>query len=229
MDPNDGTKSFLLGMRGSALSIAAVHEGVPILGVILAFGYPDDDGDLVAWAERGGSLLRNGKSVATRLAGGSLTRASIVLVSPDADKNPEANLECCAPARFRAMPSIAYRLAPAAAGDAAATLARSDGARKDVLEWVTHGPRGDIVDLYTTLAWELICLEVGKLKVRLRDPQIVALVHAGGVGQPDGISYSAYYRPRNQASSDIILGGVDGTRTRFKRVLQVCDGALLFV
>ncbi len=29
------------------------------------------------------------------------------------------------------------------------SLARSDGARKDVLEWVTHGPRGNIVDLYT--------------------------------------------------------------------------------
>lgn len=45
------------------------------------------------------------------------------------------------------------------------TLARSDGARKDVLEWVTHGPRGDIVDLYTTLPWEALCAEVAKLRI----------------------------------------------------------------
>ena len=31
------------------------------------------------------------------------------------------------------------------------SLALADGARKDVLRWITHGPEGDIVDLYTTL------------------------------------------------------------------------------
>ncbi len=49
------------------------------------------------------------------------------------------------------------------------TLAREDGARKDILEWVTHGPRGDIVDLYTTLPWSLLCEEVGKLRIELRE------------------------------------------------------------
>jgi hypothetical protein len=38
-----------------------------------------------------------------------------------------------------------------------------------VLEWVTHGPRGDIVDLYTTLPWEALCAEVAKLRISLRD------------------------------------------------------------
>jgi integrase len=33
------------------------------------------------------------------------------------------------------------------------SLALADGARNDVLRWVTHGPDGDIVDLYTTLPW----------------------------------------------------------------------------
>ncbi len=41
----------------------------------------------------------------------------IVFVSQDADKNPEANAECVHPARFIALPSIAYRLARVAVGD----------------------------------------------------------------------------------------------------------------
>ena len=30
------------------------------------------------------------------------------------------------------------------------TLAQVDGARKDILEAISHGPRGDIVSVYTT-------------------------------------------------------------------------------
>jgi hypothetical protein len=33
---------------------------------------------------------------------------------------------------------------------------------------VTHGPRGNIVDLYTTLPWELLCDQVGKLRIDVR-------------------------------------------------------------
>ncbi len=47
------------------------------------------------------------------------------------------------------------------------TLARTDGARADVLEVVTHGPRGSIVDVYTSLPWSLLCGEVGKLRLGL--------------------------------------------------------------
>src|SRR5579883_94410 len=41
------------------------------------------------------------------------------------------------------------------------SLARADGARKDILETVTHGERGDIMDSYTTLPWPAVCEEVG--------------------------------------------------------------------
>ncbi|NJK31968.1 MAG: radical SAM protein [Deltaproteobacteria bacterium] len=37
-------------------------------------------------------------------------------------------------------------------------------ARKDVLERVTHGHRGDIVDMYTEVPWALLCEEVAKLR-----------------------------------------------------------------
>src|SRR5438445_13438757 len=47
-----------------------------------------------------------------------------------------------------------------------------------VLEWVTHGPRGNIVDLYTTLPWELLCEEVGKLRIDLRTGKVIAFPKA---------------------------------------------------
>ncbi|MBL6974753.1 MAG: hypothetical protein ISR64_03385 [Deltaproteobacteria bacterium] len=49
-------------MRGSAVSVGLVRSGVPVLGVVYAPTYPDDRGDLIAWAE-GLPLTRNGKDV----------------------------------------------------------------------------------------------------------------------------------------------------------------------
>jgi len=122
VDPNDGTRDYLEGRRGSAVSIGLVDQGRPVLGVVFAFAYPDDDGDLFAWAEGQGPLLRNGRPVAPVLAAG-LGPADVVLVSSTGDRDPEANLVCVEPARFRTVPSIAHRLALVAAGEAAATSA----------------------------------------------------------------------------------------------------------
>lgn len=47
------------------------------------------------------------------------------------------------------------------------SLARTDGARKDILELCTHTPlKGSAIDLYTTFPWEALCEEVLKLKVQ---------------------------------------------------------------
>ncbi len=125
VDPNDGTSSYLKGSHGSAVSIAALENGVPVLGVVYAFSYPDDDGDLIAWA-RGCPLTRNGETLSVDLSGGKLDAACnpppIVFVSQDADKNPLANAACVHPARYIALPSIAYRLARVAAGDGVAAV-----------------------------------------------------------------------------------------------------------
>ena len=51
------------------------------------------------------------------------------------------------------------------------TLARRDGARADILEAITHGPRGDIINIYTTLPWDLLCEEVAKLKILQQGPK----------------------------------------------------------
>jgi ADP-ribosylglycohydrolase/fructose-1,6-bisphosphatase/inositol monophosphatase family enzyme len=126
VDPNDGTSAYLKGWRGSAVSIALLRKGVPVLGVVYAPTYPDDNGDLFAWAEGCGPVTRNGKPVTTNLADKDLKGGddvpAIVFISQDADKNPAANAACAAPERFIAMPSIAYRLALVAAGEGVAAV-----------------------------------------------------------------------------------------------------------
>jgi ADP-ribosylglycohydrolase/fructose-1,6-bisphosphatase/inositol monophosphatase family enzyme len=119
VDPNDATRDYLLGRRGSSVSIGLVREGRPVLGVVYAFAYPDDRGDLFAWAEGCGPLRRNGAPSAVRPPD-VLTPLDVVLVSSGADRDPAMNLRCVDPARYRALPSIAHRLALFAAGDAGA-------------------------------------------------------------------------------------------------------------
>ena len=119
VDPNDGTRDYLAGRRGSAVSIGLVDRGRPVLGVVFAFGYPDDAGDLLTWAEGCGSLLRNGAAVSFTVPS-KLGPTDLVLVSSKGDRDPEGNLDCVRPARYRTVPSIAYRLAALAAGEAAA-------------------------------------------------------------------------------------------------------------
>lgn len=119
VDPNDGTAAFLHGRRGAAVSIALLRGREPVLGVVFAYAYPDDDGDLIAWAEGEGPITRNGAPVSWSLAGAGLA-GNVVAISHAADGAPLPNAKCVAPARYLAMPSIAYRLALAAAGDAVA-------------------------------------------------------------------------------------------------------------
>ena len=56
------------------------------------------------------------------------------------------------------------------------SLARSDGAAKDILRWGTHGRDGDIMDAYSEIEWQKLCAEVGKLKVTMsREARVVPL------------------------------------------------------
>ncbi|HVO09553.1 MAG TPA: inositol monophosphatase family protein [Vicinamibacteria bacterium] len=121
VDPNDGTRDYLQGRRGSAVSIGLVRDGVPRLGVVFSFAYPDDAGDLFAWAEGCGPLTRNGRALPARLPA-ALGALDVVLLSSAADRRLEGNLACVAPARCRTLPSIAHRLALVAAGEAVAAV-----------------------------------------------------------------------------------------------------------
>ena len=120
VDPNDGTRDYLVGRRGSAVSIGLVADGRPVVGVVFAFGYPDDRGTMVTWAEGLGPVVRDGAAVTVKVPA-ALAASDVVLVSSKGDRYPEGNLRCAAPARYRTLPSIAHRLALVAAGEAAAT------------------------------------------------------------------------------------------------------------
>jgi ADP-ribosylglycohydrolase/fructose-1,6-bisphosphatase/inositol monophosphatase family enzyme len=118
VDPHDGTAATKDLIRGGAVSVALVWQGRPVLGVVYAFAAPDDTGDLFTWAEDTDPLRRNGAVVTRPTPPVELTPHTVVAVSHEAARCPRANQSCVAPARVLAMPSIAYRLALAAVGEA---------------------------------------------------------------------------------------------------------------
>jgi hypothetical protein len=61
-----------------------------------------------------------------------------------------------------------------------ALLPAQPSARKDILRWVTHGPTGDIMDVYTTLPWDTLCAEVNKLRVEIREGRVLELRQVSG-------------------------------------------------
>lgn len=116
VDPMDGTRAFEEGHRGPCVSIALLRNGTPVLGVVYAFSWPDDGGDLFAWAEGMPSLVRNGCPVSYEPEGIAGTFA----VSQHADRMPRTNAELVLPYRYRPIASIALRQALVAAGEALA-------------------------------------------------------------------------------------------------------------
>jgi fructose-1,6-bisphosphatase/inositol monophosphatase family enzyme len=122
VDPQDGTKAFGEGRRGSAVSVGLLHRGVPVLGVVFAPTSPDRGPDMIAWAEGCPAILRNGAPVVHALADADLTPGAIVLLNHTSGLRPLTASGRVAPAGFVPMPSIAYRLARIAVGDAVATM-----------------------------------------------------------------------------------------------------------
>jgi ADP-ribosylglycohydrolase/fructose-1,6-bisphosphatase/inositol monophosphatase family enzyme len=121
VDPHDGTRAFLEGRRGSAISVGLLRGGVPVLGVVYAPTSPDRGPDMIAWAE-GNAITRNGVPVSIDLGRRALTEGDVVFLNHGAGQRPVWNSVACAPARFMPLPSIAYRLARVAVGDGIATV-----------------------------------------------------------------------------------------------------------
>ena len=122
VDPHDGTFEFTAGRRGSAISVALVREGTPVLGVVHAPDAPDRGPDTIAWAEGAGPLQRNGKPVQSDLSRQELSPGKFVWATASSAWRPGIWSRVAMPARYIAMPSIAYRLARVAAGDGIATV-----------------------------------------------------------------------------------------------------------
>lgn len=136
VDPHDGTSEFLKGNRGSAVSIAllcgdSLSGSAPdapsavvriVLGVVHCPLSPDRGADTIAWTEGCGPVRRNGRPLDASLGKRQLERGELIWTTASGALRPHAFARALAPARFVAMPSIAYRLARIAAGDGAATL-----------------------------------------------------------------------------------------------------------
>jgi len=132
VDPHDGTRAFLEGRRGSAVSIALLRGGEPVLGVVYAPSSPDRGPDMIAWAE-GARLTRNGQPVEIDLRRRGLAPDDVVFLNHGAWQRPIWHGTACAPARFTPLPSIAYRLARVAVGDGIATLTLRPVAAVDIV------------------------------------------------------------------------------------------------
>ena len=146
VDPHDGTRGFLRGLRGSAISVALVRRGTPVLGIVYAPLAPDDFGDMFTWAE-GLPAQRNGVPLGAigpnqptcEIDDGvvSLPAArpqpirydadTVIAMNEDADQHADHNAATLGPASVLATPSIAYRLALAAAGEADIAVSFVDG------------------------------------------------------------------------------------------------------
>jgi ADP-ribosyl-[dinitrogen reductase] hydrolase len=122
VDPQDGTFEFTSGKRGSAVSVGLIKNQVAVLGVVCSPLSPDRGRDTIAWAEGAGPLLRNGKPVSVDLSQRLLAAGEFIFATGSSTLKPGAWSRACAPARYIAMPSIAYRLARVAAGDGVATV-----------------------------------------------------------------------------------------------------------
>ena len=122
VDPHDGTSEFTGGRRGSAISVCLMKDQTPVLGVVHSPLSPDRGPDTIAWAEGAGPLLRNGKPLNVDLSQRLLAAGEFVFATASSVNRPGAWSRAVAPARYIAMPSIAYRLARIAAGDGAVTV-----------------------------------------------------------------------------------------------------------
>ena len=122
VDPQDGTFEFTSGRRGSAIAVALLRGGDAVLGVVHSPLSPDRGPDTIAWAEGAAAITRNGKPVKAALGGRKLAAGEILWATGSSALRPSTWSSACAPARYIAMPSIAYRMARVAAGDGVATV-----------------------------------------------------------------------------------------------------------
>jgi hypothetical protein len=86
-----------------------------------------------------------------------------------------------------------------------------DGARKDLLEIVTHSQRGSIIDLYSSMPWASLCEEVGKLRIerqgakRMSKPSATSSCDGIATSDNDGESSDS---GEEGASADASAGAV---------------------
>lgn len=97
------------------------------------------------------------------------------------------------------------------------TLARTDGARGEILRWVTHGPSpGEMQDLYSSFDWSALCAEVAKLKIEPREGKVIALP-ISAVANGGGSNVSA---PHDALGADLVQSRKTGARGGLRAVYE---------
>jgi myo-inositol-1(or 4)-monophosphatase len=116
VDPIDGTRAFLAGKKTWCVSVAVVHQGAPVAGVLVA---PALDEEFTAIA--GGKAERNGIEIAVSAPApdARLKLASAQDLVAGIDKSLRPRIE-----RVEHIPSLAYRLALVADGRLDGTLVK---------------------------------------------------------------------------------------------------------
>ncbi len=124
VDPIDGTRSFIAGGEVWCVSVAVVHRGTSVAGVLVA----PATGEVFA-AHAHGPAEKNGRAIS--VAGPPGDGGRILLAAPArlADGLPD-DLRSCASVGH--VPSLAYRLAMVADGRLHATLVRENANDWDV-------------------------------------------------------------------------------------------------
>ena len=68
------------------------------------------------------------------------------------------------------------------------SLCREDGAREDLLKWVTHGRPPGIMDVYTTPRWTALCAQVAVLRMAPPDDGPAPQPGSEGLAEGSGLS-----------------------------------------
>jgi ADP-ribosylglycohydrolase/fructose-1,6-bisphosphatase/inositol monophosphatase family enzyme len=204
VDPHDGTSDFLAGHRGSAVSVALVRRGIPVLGVIYAPVAPDDRGDLVAWAQ-GTRLTRNGSPVSRSRQWSHL----VVALNVDAANYALHNHTSLKGLRVRAIPSPAYRLALAAVGEVDAAISLMWGLEP----WDFAGGHALILGsggVFVDLVGEAVDYRTGAINGCIGGPEdlveMIASMAPGGGQKEKRLTV----RPRRRISDPNILSRAQG-------------------
>lgn len=115
VDPIDGTRSFIAGQDTWCISVAVVHAGQPVAGVLVA---PALSEEFVAL--EGGVAKKNGHAIAVSVPSDVLNIAAPEDVMADLKKKTSLPIN-----RIKHVPSLAYRLAMVADGRIDGTLVRT--------------------------------------------------------------------------------------------------------
>lgn len=141
VDPIDGTRAFIAGEKTWCVSVAVVHKGRPVAGVLVAPALHE-----VFTAVLGGAVLKNGApiSVSKPAPDDRLRLATPMDLIDVLEKPYRDRLD-----RVKHVPSLAYRLAMVADGRIDATLVKQNSHDWDLAaaDLILEQAGGSLVDM----------------------------------------------------------------------------------